>query len=383
MIHAIGDGIYDEYFYGTYDRISPETPIPVFVEYKQEIKQGGVLNVINNLNALGSNISSDYSINSHKTRYVVDNRIVFRSDKEQYLINEFVDKSLQNTNIIVMSDYNKGFLHYSQEIIDYYKNKNKKVIVDPKKPLTNYRNSDIIKLNKKEFEQYTEYNDLSDSKKIRNKLNIGCLIVTLSGDGVYVDSDEYTGQIKSKNHQVADVTGAGDVFLAALSHYIDNGYGIQASCERANILAGISVTKMGTYVIQSEDLKQSNIVFTNGCFDILHKGHIEYLRQSKNFGGKLVVGLNSDASVKKLKGESRPINNQNDRKAVLESLDCVDEVFIFDDETPYTLIKQIKPDIITKGGDYTVETVVGNDLAKVVIIPYVNNYSTTELLSKL
>lgn len=122
-------------------------------------------------------------------------------------------------------------------------------------------------------------------------------------------------------------------------------------------------------------------VFTNGCFDILHRGHIEYLRQSKGLGDRLIVGLNSDASVRRLKGESRPINNQEDRATLLKALRFVDEVVIFNADTPIDLITMLRPDIITKGGDYKPEDVVGNALAKVVILPYLENYSTTRLVN--
>jgi rfaE bifunctional protein nucleotidyltransferase chain/domain len=122
-------------------------------------------------------------------------------------------------------------------------------------------------------------------------------------------------------------------------------------------------------------------VFTNGCFDILHRGHIEYLRQSKGLGDRLIVGVNSDASVKRLKGENRPINNQEDRCALLKALRFVDNVIVFNEDTPYELIKRLRPDIITKGGDYRPEEVVGSDISKVVILPYVSGYSTTRILN--
>ena len=125
------------------------------------------------------------------------------------------------------------------------------------------------------------------------------------------------------------------------------------------------------------------IVFTNGCFDILHRGHNEYLRQSKKLGTYLIIGINSDNSVRRLKGENRPVNNQWDRKSVLEELRCVDEVIIFEEDTPYELIKKVGPDIITKGGDYKVEDVVGHDLARTIIIPFIEGYSTSKILKKL
>ena len=122
------------------------------------------------------------------------------------------------------------------------------------------------------------------------------------------------------------------------------------------------------------------IVFTNGCFDLLHVGHVRYLQQSKSLGSRLVVGLNSDSSVRRLKGLCRPINLQDDRAEILRSLACVDEVIIFDEDTPYNLIRQVRPDIITKGGDYRPEDVVGNDLAKIVILPYTSGKSTTGII---
>jgi rfaE bifunctional protein nucleotidyltransferase chain/domain len=124
------------------------------------------------------------------------------------------------------------------------------------------------------------------------------------------------------------------------------------------------------------------IIFTNGCFDILHRGHIEYLKQSKMLGDYLIVAINSDESVRRLKGEGRPLNNQWDRKYCLEALRWVDEVIIFDDDTPYDLIKKIAPDIITKGGDYKIDEVIGHDLVKTVIIPFVDGYSTTRTINK-
>lgn len=123
-----------------------------------------------------------------------------------------------------------------------------------------------------------------------------------------------------------------------------------------------------------------SIIFTNGCFDILHRGHVEYLQASKKLGTKLIVGINSDSSVQRLKGFDRPINSEQDRAYIISSLKCVDEVYIFNEDTPYKLIQKIKPDIITKGGDYKSETVIGNDLAKVVIIDLKIGYSTTNII---
>ena len=121
-------------------------------------------------------------------------------------------------------------------------------------------------------------------------------------------------------------------------------------------------------------------VFTNGCFDVLHRGHIELLKFSKRIGDQLVVGLNSDESIKRIKGSDRPINNQKDRKMMLEELRCVDKVIIFDEDTPYDLIQSVNPDIIVKGGDYTPQEVVGNDLAEVVIFGTIHGYSSSKII---
>lgn len=126
------------------------------------------------------------------------------------------------------------------------------------------------------------------------------------------------------------------------------------------------------------------IVFTNGCFDILHAGHVEYLEKSKALGDKLIVGLNSDISVKKFKGPSRPINNEQDRKKVLEALKCVDEVIVFEEESPYELIEKLKPDILTKGGDYSLEQIKSKELvSRVEIIPFKEGYSTTKIINRI
>ena len=130
-------------------------------------------------------------------------------------------------------------------------------------------------------------------------------------------------------------------------------------------------------------MMHNKIVFTNGCFDILHVGHVSLLDFCKSLGGKVIVGLNSDASVKMLKGEARPYNTCEDRKKILESLRFVDEVRVFEEETPYEILKEIQPDIIVKGGDYRPEDVVGNDLAKVIIFNYISGKSTSLILDKI
>ena len=139
---------------------------------------------------------------------------------------------------------------------------------------------------------------------------------------------------------------------------------------------------------REQKLSGKKIVFTNGCFDIIHVGHVTYLEKARSFGDLLILGLNSDLSVKRLKGENRPVNNENARKAVIEALRFVDKVFIFDEDTPYELIKAIKPDFLIKGGDYEVDKIVGADIVnqnggKVLTIPFVEGYSTSNILKQV
>lgn len=382
-IGLIGDYIEDVYIYGKCERISPESPIPIFEQQRVEYRDGGAGNVKKNMEALGATVTCYTSFHSTKTRYVVDNHIVFRCDQEDYVASRKTKFYFEDDiEWVVISDYNKGYIHNAPEIIKDLKSKGKKVIVDPKKSLTAYAGADIIKMNESE---YLKYSHVRDYEELRQTLNVQILIITRGRKGVLVIDKYDTFEITPENHEVSDVTGAGDVFIAALAYYLASNQDLKIAVIKATKFASISVTKFGTYTLTKEDIAKVSpkIIFTNGCFDILHRGHVEYLRKSKELGDKLIVGLNSDASVRKLKGKDRPINNQEDRKMVLENLGFVDEVIIFDEETPYELIKKIKPDIITKGGDYTVETTVGNDLAKVIIIPKVKDYSTTKVLELL
>jgi rfaE bifunctional protein nucleotidyltransferase chain/domain len=178
---------------------------------------------------------------------------------------------------------------------------------------------------------------------------------------------------------VSDVTGAGDCFLAAFVYGLTRGYDHKHCLELAVKGSREAVKHVGTYTLTVGDI-EDRIVFTNGVFDILHKGHFELLAEAKTLGTKLIVGINSDASVKRLKGETRPVNNVIKRKAQLEILPWIDQVIVFDDDTPYKLIKDLKPHVIVKGGDYTVEQVVGHDLAEVHLVPTVEGYSTTNII---
>lgn len=377
-IAIFGDLIEDVFIYGSCKKLNPEGSSPL-ITYEQTIsKLGGAGNVVENLKSLGLTPLVYYANEkpSKKTRIIANGQTVCRLDEDHISNNIVVDYNNLQCDLIVLSDYDKGALGDCRELI---RRVNCNVFVDPKKQFTNYTGAYCIKPNKLEFERYygpaTPDNLLSFAKENKHQL----VIVTLGKDGVLYCYDNNVHYLSATTNEVSDVTGAGDCFMAAMIYGISKGYDIHKAIELGNIGAGVSVKFPGTYTLNKRDLIKTK-VFTNGCFDIIHRGHIELLEQSKKMGDYLVVGLNSDRSVRELKGSARPINTEQDRKKTLEALKFVDEVIIFDESTPYKLIQHIKPDIITKGGDYRVEDVVGNDLAAVKIIPYVQGYSTTKLL---
>ena len=234
----------------------------------------------------------------------------------------------------------------------------------------------------------------------------------MSEDGIAI-YDDWLRIHPTITREVFDVTGAGDTVLASLGFALACEFDIDSAVEFSNLAASVVVGKIGSAtatlneIIEYEssihksysnehiktmsemtaltkELKArgKKIVFTNGCFDLLHAGHVRYLEISKSYGDILIVGLNSDKSTNALKGKGRPINQQMDRAYILAALEVVDYVVIFDVDTPYELIKKVKPDIIVKGGDYKKEDVVGNDLCEVRIFDYKEGYSTTDLLLK-
>lgn len=378
-VAVLGDLIEDVFIYGECERLNPEGPSPLVTHKRTIRKMGGAANVVENLKRLGVDVEFHHpnTTPSRKTRINANGQIICRLDEDVISPELQLDLSRNSYDLLILSDYNKGALKDCRELISAA---NCKVIVDPKKEFINYVGAFCIKPNKLEFEKF--YGDISERniRKFAHENNHELVIVTLGKDGlVYLYEDKFY-HLSSITNQVADVTGAGDCFVAAMVYGLSKGYDIHKSIELGNVGAGVSVRHPGTYVLNKCDLIKTK-VFTNGCFDILHRGHIELLEQSKRLGDYLIVGINSDRSVRALKGEGRPVNSEEDRKKALESLKFVDEVIVFDESNPYELIKRIRPEIITKGGDYVAEKVVGNDLAIVKIIPYVHGYSTTKILT--
>jgi D-beta-D-heptose 7-phosphate kinase/D-beta-D-heptose 1-phosphate adenosyltransferase len=373
---VIGDIIVDKYIYGTSTRLSPEAPVPVVTQERIVETVGGAGLVYENLKSLGVNVElydSGWS-KSIKTRVICDGHYVTRIDND-FIVpgDQFLDQILlidfSEYDFVILSDYNKGTLDRSLEIINHISSFGCKVIVDPKRHSSYYKGAWLVKPNGKEFTTLG-----FDSW-------VGNIITTNAQGAVKATIDNHNYSIIVDQVEVSDVTGAGDCFLAAFVYGLTIGKDYATCLEIATDAASESVKHVGTYILSPKDIEEY-VVFTNGVFDILHKGHFELLKQARNLGTKLVVGINSDASVKRLKGNSRPINDEQTRIEQLKALPWVDEVFVFNDDTPYNLIKKLNPSLIVKGGDYTVETTVGHDLAPVHIVPTVEGYSTTRIIEK-
>ena len=370
----IGDVIIDRYIYGTSERISPEAPVPV-VKYLREVETlGGAGLVYENLKSLGIDVTlfETNQPRSIKTRIICDGHYITRIDDDKdansgVMLDEVLCSDFAEYDYVILSDYDKGVLDNAKQIITHINSYGCKVIVDPKRYAHDYEGAWLVKPNRSEYTKF-EFDEWQ-----------GNIITTDAGHSVYatIDNIEYT--IPVEQVEVSDVTGAGDCFLAAFVYGLTKGYDYQKSIEFAVRGSTEAVTHVGTYILTEKDL-QKRVIFTNGCFDILHKGHLTLLKEARSLGDKLIVGLNSDVSVKRLKGNDRPFNDITTRKEQLELIPYVDEVVIFDEDTPYNLIKNIKPDLIVKGGDYTVEEIVGHDLAPVHIVPTIKGYSTTKIL---
>jgi len=271
---------------------------------------------------------------------------------------------------VVLSDYNKGVLDEARDIIKHINTFGCKIIVDPKENFWYYENAWLVKPNYSEFESL-EFDSW-----------YGNIITTNAGDEVIATIDGKKYEIPVDNVEVSDVTGAGDCFLAGFVYALTQGYDYGKSLKLAVRGSTESVKHSGTYILKKDDLEDV-VVWTNGVFDILHIGHLKLLRHAYSLGNRLIVGINSDASVKRLKGDLRPINDETTRKEVLLELGFVDDVIIFDEDTPLEAMTKLEPDIIVKGGDYTFDTVVGNHLAKVIIFPTVEGHSTTSTIKKI
>ena len=372
-----------------------------------------------------------------KTRYVCENQQILRVDNEiespiskvlETKIIKLLKNKINDYDVIVLSDYNKGVLTDTliKKIIKIAQHFKKILIVDPKKKdFSVYAGATFITPNFKElkssintFNINSKNNDdnlvIKLSKKIINKFKFKAVITTRSSDGISVVTDVGSFfHLPSEAKEVFDVSGAGDTVLAYLSTSISKGKSLESSVKISNIAAGLAVGKFGTSVVsigEVDNIKQiknikvvtnqnlskalkdydSNkiIGFTNGCFDLLHTGHISYLKSAKQKCDILILGLNSDESIRKLKGKNRPIVELKDRVEILSSFPFIDKIVIFDEVTPIKLIKRIKPNIIFKGKDYKKQDVVGFRESKkwqgrIILIDFIKNKSTTNLIERI
>ncbi len=361
---------------------------------------------------------------TQKSRVIASNQQIVRIDREekhdiglqsQEKILEFIAQN--SFDVMLLSDYAKGVLTPSlvQAIISLRK---APVFIDPKgKDYTKYSGADLITPNKKEATEASGIEIVDDvtlrsaGEFLKSKFHIKNVIITLSQDGMAI-FDEDMHKIPTFARDVYDVTGAGDTVLAALGFGVASGLSLYEASKFANLAAGVVVGKVGAATATLEEIEEyekaaevevciksfdqiekiaaklhkegKKIVFTNGCFDILHLGHVKYLQKAKELGDVLIVGVNADASVRRLKGKSRPINPEFDRAYIVASLKPVDYVVLFEEDTPYNLIKIIEPDILVKGADYKGKEVVGSDIAsKTVLIDFVDGKSTTKIVEKI
>ena len=374
---VIGDVIIDKYIYGTSTRISPEAPVPVITYIEEKETRGGAGLVYENLKSLGVDVDMFETPGevSVKTRIICDGHYITRIDDDAQANGMAVLKQVQETNFsqydyVLLSDYNKGVLDEAREIIKHINTFNCKIIVDPKENQWFYEGAWLVKPNYSEFESL-EFDNWQ-----------GNIITTNAGEEVIATIDGKRYEVPVDNLEVADVTGAGDCFLASFVYALTKGYDCEKAIKVAVRGSTESVKHAGTYILKKADLEET-IIFTNGVFDILHTGHLKLLEYAKSKGNKLIVGINSDESVKRLKGSNRPVNNHMLRKEQLLALPWVDEVHIFKEDTPLELMNWLNPDLIIKGGDYIIKTVVGHEKFNVEIFPTVEGKSTTSIIEKM
>jgi len=371
-------------------------------------------------------------ITSKKSRIIAAQQQVVRYDREstdeissesqQHILASF-EKIVTNYDAVLLSDYGKGVLTkgLTTSLISIANKNNKKVLVDPKGlDYSKYKGAYLLTPNKKEASEATQINIKDDASlsqaitQLKTQCDLGVSLITLSEQGVAIYDDNLRTH-PTVAREVFDVTGAGDTVLASLGFSLACNYDIDSAVEFANLAAGVVVGKIGSATATLNEIieyesslnksssdahiktldeiaalstelktRSKKIIFTNGCFDILHAGHVRYLETAKSYGDVLILGLNSDRSVTALKGEGRPINIQMDRAYILAALEAVDYVVVFDEDTPYDLIKAIKPHVLVKGGDYEGKEVVGQDIAdELKLVQFVDGKSTTKTIEKI
>lgn len=376
-------------------------------------------------------------VTSRKTRVLAANQQIVRIDREcreliapehERALLEFFTMSECQWDILLISDYGKGVLTPTllQNVIAHARQRGIPVVVDPKgTDFGRYHGATIITPNRREAEAASRVAIRDDASLQSAAATLlandayDALLITRSSEGMSLFSrDGIPVHIPTVAREVYDVTGAGDTVVATLGIGLACGLNFEDAARMANIAAGIAVGKVGTSTVTPDEIiasiglehpdsdikiknldvlmhlvdkQRSNgkrIAFTNGCFDLLHVGHVKYLQKARSYGDLLILGLNSDESVRRLKGEKRPLISQQERAHILAALDCVDYVVIFEEDTPIRLLEALRPHVLVKGGDYTPDRVVGRELVesyggKVELVTFVDGKSTTNIIDKI
>jgi D-beta-D-heptose 7-phosphate kinase/D-beta-D-heptose 1-phosphate adenosyltransferase len=369
-----------------------------------------------------------------KTRIMGQNQQLMRLDEEhppapgiEDALMERFQEAVRPGSLIILSDYGKGLLtpRLCRWVVQTSREMGLPLLVDPKgRDWSRYRGALCLTPNTRELAQAAGISApdvpslIKAGQELCTELEVERILLTRGSQGmILIQHDGDPLSIPTQSKEVFDVSGAGDTVISCLTACLGAGLEWAQATRIANIAAGIVVSKLGTHPIDREELDQvlshypmhnpkittwqsarnrvaswqdqnQKVVFTNGCFDLLHPGHIKLLQEAARHGNRLVVGLNSDASVARLKGPSRPILSEHDRATLLSALECVDLVVIFDQDTPLELITNLRPDILVKGGDYQLDQVVGRDIVessggKVVLVDLVHGISTTDVVQNI
>lgn len=361
-------------------------------------------------------------LSRHQQLLRMDFEQPFDTDAKQ--LSAQVAELLDRVKVLVLSDYGKGTLKNHQDLIQMARQRNIPVLADPKgRHFEVYRGATLITPNLGEFEAVVggcrdEHDLVRKGLELITDLALDALLVTRGEQGMTLLRPQHPPlHLPARAREVFDVTGAGDTVISTLAAALAAGESLANAVGLANLAAGIVVGKLGTAAISVPELRRAvqreqgyergvmsweqlktavedarsqgeRIVFTNGCFDILHAGHVSYLEQARALGDRLVVAVNDDASVQRLKGLGRPINTVDRRMAVLAGLGAVDWVVHFGEDTPEQLLQQVRPDVLVKGGDYRLDQVVGGDFVssyggQVRVLGLVENSSTTAIVDKI
>lgn len=370
-------------------------------------------------------------ITTHKKRVISRNQQLLRIDHEQFcqvpeavqspLLKTF-EHVLQKGSSVILSDYGKGMLRDPQVFIAIANAYGARVFVDPKgNSFEPYRGAYAVTPNLAEFERMSGVSSSQEQELVAGALSV-CreydiehILITRSDKGMLlINSSGEVSNVVAQVREVFDVTGAGDTVIATLATAVSAGASLQDAVQLANLAAGIAVQKLGAATVSLDEIaaqmhtsfghamnvdelcshlcslrgQGKKIVMTNGCFDLLHPGHVRYLQQARALGDYLVIAVNDDESVKRLKGANRPLNTLSARMSVLQALQCVDFVISFEEDTPENLIGRLAPDVLVKGGDYTSDQVAGGKCVtdnggSVVILPYLEGFSTTRMIEQI